>query len=281
MLRKDSYFYGQLLKNLCLIVCLTGVFTLLIAQEWKYRHPRLIKRISDDDFTPPTHFSWDPESLYTAAVAYSKAGNVSQALDYAMESVKFEVPMERYLAGPREFLEPLTQSQGFKDWVAPSNIQLLHGPMLGLVSDNSAGVWVRTVDEVTLQLLVVEQGGVDTLKSPVVTTAAGDDYTAITEVTGLTYDKEYDYFVSIDGKIDEGIRSFHTYPRPNQRSQFSIGFSGGAAFAPHNGSNGDLTNSLERMWDVVAGHDDLLAFFLLGDNVYIDHPQEPDVQDYC
>lgn len=49
--------------------------------------------------------------------------------------------------------------------------------------------------------------------------------------------------------------------------RFSIAFGGGAGYVPEN----------ERMWDTIAAIDPR-ALLLLGDNVYIDDPQTPEVQ---
>jgi len=53
--------------------------------------------------------------------------------------------------------------------------------------------------------------------------------------------------------------SFQTYPVKGQKSNFEVGFGGGARYVPEN----------EKMWDVIASYSPI-AFLFLGDNVYID-----------
>ena len=99
-------------------------------------------------------------------------------------------------------------------------------------------------------------------------TAAGlkQDFTAIVAVDGLQPDTSYRYDVLIDGQsvLEQPHPTFRTYPRRGQAVQIKIGFGGGAGYTPQH----------ERIWDTIARRE-LSAFFLLGDNVYIDLPEMP------
>jgi alkaline phosphatase D len=91
------------------------------------------------------------------------------------------------------------------------------------------------------------------------------DYTGVVKVTGLEPSRDYQYDVLIDGKSAlAGSRPrFRTFPRPGMPARFQIAFGGCAAYVPEN----------ERMWDTIASRLPM-AMLMLGDNVYIDLPQE-------
>jgi alkaline phosphatase D len=138
--------------------------------------------------------------------------------------------------------------------------------MLGAVTDSSARVWVRTAGEsqVTVRVFDTKTGGSE------LATASADsskraDYTAVVPVAGLEPDRTYYYEVLIDGETQQaGPRySFRTFPKAGAPANFRIAFGGCAGYAPQN----------ERMWDTIESFHPL-AMLLLGDNVYIDLPQE-------
>ena len=68
----------------------------------------------------------DLESLYVLAVASAQKGNVNQANEYAIKAIDGDLPIERFLAGPRELLKPLTDSEPFSKLAQKHNIQLQH-----------------------------------------------------------------------------------------------------------------------------------------------------------
>ncbi|MBN2090045.1 alkaline phosphatase D family protein, partial [candidate division KSB1 bacterium] len=64
--------------------------------------------------------------------------------------------------------------------------------------------------------------------------------------------------------------TFRTMPEKGKSAGFKIGFGGGAAYTPPN----------EKMWNTIK-EQALSGFLFLGDNVYIDHPELPEVQQFC
>jgi alkaline phosphatase D len=189
---------------------------------------------------------------------------VNNALD---EGLQFS----RFLAGPRDLLKPLTDSAEFKALAQKHNVELLHGPMLGFVTDTSAKFWVRTANEVPVQVLIRTSGNSkSTISSAIAKTNKAKDFTAVIAVRGLKPDTRYYYKLLVDGSIQPRQWAFRTFPASGAQSQFWIGFGGGAGFTPQH----------ERMWDTITSHN-LLAFLLLGDNVYIDNPTRQAVQQYC
>ncbi|MGC9328263.1 MAG: alkaline phosphatase D family protein [Candidatus Hinthialibacter sp.] len=213
----------------------------------------------------------DLESMFVLAAAYAQKNDLDRAYDYVRRSVEAGLPIARYLAGPRDLLAPLYQSEAFQQAVREADVQLLHGPLLGAVTDHSARFWVRTAREVPFQVVVSETEAMDDpVKSRTVRTLESKDFTAIAEVEGLKPDARYFYEIYIDEQKEPERWSFRTFPEKGASRRFEIGFGGGAGYTPQ----------YERMWNTIRSHHPL-AFLLLGDNVYIDNPTRPAVQQYC
>ncbi len=235
----------------------------------------------------------DLESMYGLAVAYAQKQDIDKAIVYVEQALDEGLPFSRFIAGPRDLLKPLTDSTEFKALAKKHSVELLHGPLLGCVTDTSAKLWVRTSNEALVQVFVStsEKMHLD-IKSVIARTAktsvaffVGDgvavkcviaktnrakDFTAVVAVRGLKPDTRYYYKLLVDGSVEPRLWSFRTFPVSGTKSRFWIGFGGGAGFTPQ----------YERMWDTIATHN-LPAFLLLGDNVYIDNPTRQAVQQYC
>ncbi|MEM7233938.1 MAG: alkaline phosphatase D family protein, partial [Planctomycetota bacterium] len=108
--------------------------------------------------------------------------------------------------------------------------------------------------------------------SPVVSTSAAADFTAVVEVTGLEPSTRYFYRVQVRGKQvgSTPADSFLTFPKSGTNAAFTILFGGGSGYVPKH----------EHMWNTMAKHDSI-AFLALGDNVYVDRPQLSETQRYC
>ncbi len=213
----------------------------------------------------------DPEVFYCLAVAHAQKNDIASSLAYAKRAVDAGLPVERFGAGPRRLLAPLTESTGFRELAKTSAQELIHGPTLGTVTDSGARFWVRTAQEVAVKVLVYDSSGQD---APIITAEAhtrrGRDYTAVLTVGGLKPSTRYDYQLMVDGKAVPGRWPFRTFPPAGGAARFQVGFGGGAGYTPKH----------ERMWNTIASHK-LRAFLFLGDNVYIDRPKQPAVQRYC
>jgi alkaline phosphatase D len=217
----------------------------------------------------------DLESMYGLTVAYAQKKDINQAVAFSKSAVDAGLPFGRFLAGPRDLLAPLTDSAEFeqfaKEHSAAHVAELLHGPMLGSVTDNSAKFWVRTANEVPVQVVICEMEDRDyVIKSPIVRTDKDKDFTAVITVQGLKPDTHYWYSLMVDNVSWSTGWTFRTFPSPGTKAKFQIGFGGGAGYTPQH----------ERMWNTIADHNPL-AFLFLGDNVYIDNPTRPAVQQYC
>jgi alkaline phosphatase D len=208
----------------------------------------------------------DVEALFVLTCAWSKLGEPGNALEAARKAVAAGLPVERFLAGPVELLGPLTGRAEFRELLGSRVPGLVHGPMLGVVTHRSARVWLRTANE--QEAIVRVYDGPDS-PTPVATAAAktraASDRTAVLEVAGLQPDAEYYYDLTVDGVANGNERAtFRTAPPPGQRGTYRVAFGGCSGYTPH----------FERMWRTILAKRPQ-AMLTLGDNVYIDMPEEP------
>ncbi len=250
--------------------------------QYKHKHRNPFSSIVDGDCDGAIkifedYFSEqpnDPETLFCLAVAQSAKGKIDKALNSAKQAVSLGLPIQRFLAGPRDMLKPLVESSGFKDYLKqfpPIQLQLVHGPMLGCVTGSSAKFWVRTINDIPAQVLVRDPNNMDSaIYSDIVKTDKDRDYTAVLTVNGLKPDTRYYYELILNGAPSSIRRTFKTFPVNAKPAKFQIVFGGGAGYTPQH----------ERVWNTIASHKPD-ALLLLGDNVYIDHPKQTEVQQYC
>jgi alkaline phosphatase D len=262
----------------CVALFLT-VFAIHAAQPYKKQNRDAISQIVDGEYDSAIeHFEsyldkhpGDLESLYGLAVAYAQKADTARAMEYVKQALDAGLPFSRFLAGPRELLKPLTDRSDFQELAREHAVELLHGPMLGCVTDRRAKFWVRTTHEVPVEVRVRVAGAREFGSARAVgRTSSHTDFTAVLAVDSLRPDTLYDYELRAEGpgKPQEG--RFRTFPASGQPAKFQVGFGGGAGYNPEH----------ERMWNTIAARKPL-AFLLLGDNVYIDHPTRPAVQQYC
>jgi alkaline phosphatase D len=217
--------------------------------------------------------SEDLEAYFNLVIALTQQNKIDEAVQTVKKAVDMGLPLGRILAGPRDLLKRLVESGAFKEYAAPFNLEIIHGPMLGRVTDHGASFWVRTADVVTIQVRLSKYKSMtNVINSDVVKSDDRKDYTAIVTVDNLEPSTQYFYEVLINGKIPDQtvIYSFDTFPRVNVSTTFKIVFGGCAGYTPWH----------ERIWNVIKDHDPL-AFLWMGDNVYINTPLQPDDIRYC
>jgi alkaline phosphatase D len=213
----------------------------------------------------------DAEAFYVLSAAYTAMAQYDSAMHYLHRSVMAGMPPERFIAGPKDFFHPLHNTRKYKRWLRKQKISLVHGPMLGTVSDTSAIFWARTAKESSLKFILSEDFTFENIiQSPEVFTSNDRELAEQVQVNGLKNNKEYYYKVVVDGEILPDVHSFITQPRQYSESEISIAFGGGAAYIPWH----------TEMWNTLAQHN-LNGLLLLGDNVYIDYPEHPSIQEYC
>ncbi len=214
----------------------------------------------------------DPETMYVQAMTASLRGRPDESLDAARRAVAAGLPVERFVAGPRDAFRSLAAHPAFRQWSVAEASPLIHGPLLGCVTERSAAFWVRTAGEANVRVTVSSVGNrtQDPLDNQSQTTAA-TDYSAVLRVAGLKPQTEYVYQVFVDGRpMLDPQPQFTTSSPPGQAACFSIAFGGGAGYVPEH----------ERMWNTIAQRSPH-ALLMLGDNVYIDDPTRALTQHYC
>jgi tetratricopeptide (TPR) repeat protein len=161
-----------LLSLICLLILFFFVPATCAQEQYKLISRDAISQIVDGRYDAAIkHFEdylskhpKDLESMYGLAVAYSQKNNITTALAYVNKALNEGLHFSRFLAGPRDLLKPLTDSAEFKALAQKHNVELLHGPMLGCVTDTSVKFWVRTANEVPVQILI---GTSRTARSPI------------------------------------------------------------------------------------------------------------------
>jgi len=213
-------------------------------------------------------FPKDEEYRYLMSVALAAKGQSDKAVAQAKLAIESGLPRGRYLARLEGLHAPLVGAKTFAPLVAGAS-RLVHGPMVGTVTHNSARIWVRTSQPMAVTVEIAPAG-----KSTTARTAKASDHTAVIDVTGLKPDTEYTYAVTGEGITDFApgkVRpTFRTFPQAGAKAKFTIAFGGGAGYTPWK----------EHMWTTIAKRTPL-ALLMLGDNVYIDCPEVPAAQQYC
>jgi alkaline phosphatase D len=215
----------------------------------------------------------DLEALFGLTAAHAGLGELDKAMASAKKAVGAGLPLGRFIAGPRHWLKPLTDSQPFRQFAKQAGSLLVHGPMPGCVTDRSAKFWVRTASVAQVEVLVSRtQGAGSPIRSTPAWTSRKSDFTTVVEVDGLDRNTIYRYDILVNGQpmLAPKFPAFRTFPAPLSKARFQVAFGGGAGYVPAH----------ERMWTTIASFTPL-AFLFLGDNVYHDTPTIPAIQRYC
>lgn len=212
----------------------------------------------------------DAELQFLLALAHAHHDELPVAEAAMSRAVELGLPPQRFLAGPRELLEPLRASEAWSDLQRRFADTIVHGPMLGAVTDRSARVWVRTSGEAEVQVSVGTSPDAIRAIGESVRSSEANDFTAVALVDGLQPASRYHYRLTINGKELTPTYTFRTFPNAGEPCQFTVAFGGGAGYVPNH----------ERMWGTIDSFEpDVLL--LLGDNVYSDDPESPAMQRYC
>ena len=213
----------------------------------------------------------DPaEKAFVSTLCLLKEGKTRAAFEMAQKAVELGLPFERFLTEPREWLAPLRKLSAFKKWKSQRQPSLLiHGPMIGQVTDNSASFWFRTDGVCEIGVEITGHSG----REKMVTTE-NNGFVGVIEVDGLLPGTYFAYEVFVNGNkfVDENREfGFRTFPQVDEGARFSIAFGGCSGFVPE----------YESVWERIADHDPR-AMLMLGDNVYIDDPEDVKwTGDYC
>ena len=226
-------------------------------------HPRRAIELAEARLNQHQGESGYGEPWFIKAIALAQLNRIDAAEEAMLMAIVDGMPFDRFLAGPRELLEPLSATETFTAHAARPKNAIVHGPMLGAVTDTSARVWIRTAVETRFQVQATTDGERHTASGA---TAAGRDYTGTATLQGLSPSTTYSYQVLVETNTPPNPPSYtlRTFPRAGASGTFVVAFGGCAGYTPWN----------ERIWDTIAAHAPH-AFLTLGDNVYIDLPGQP------
>jgi len=250
-------------------------------REWQYKRflKDLMARLHDGEIDEALaciqafsdEYPTDPEFLYGLTVAHCLKGNPDTAAIYAQRATDYGLPFSRFLAGPRSFLAPLYAHPSFIELASRNGSPLIHGPMVGSVTDTEARFWVRTREESDVFIILSETNSADQEhKSSTVTTKASADFTGVTSISGLKPSTSYSYKLVIDTLESEETFTFSTFPPQGSSAKFEIGFGGCSGYTPWH----------EHIWRTIANYNFPL-FLQTGDNVYIDDPERMTINEFC
>ena len=153
-------------------------------------------------------------------------------------AVELGLVFEPFLAEPRDWLQSAVRTFGFKKWkkeVAPS--VLIHGPMIGQVTDTSASFWFRTDGpcEIGVEISGIPEERLCVLMKEMPLLALSKWM--------VCFSIYFSYQVFIDGReFIDGSREFgfRTFPQVNEGSEFTIAFGGCSGFVPGTNRSGNL-----------------------------------------
>ncbi len=248
-----------------------------IKQYKKNNRDRITDMRNDKDAAVITYFeeflrihAHDLEAYYGLTLAYARIGEIDKAMENLNLAVQHGLSFGRFLAGPRPITKALTESRAFQGYAKEHGKELIHGPMLGSLSDQRVHFWLRTWHEIPVRILISENRTMDHATSITANSNKERDYTAVLKTSALKADTEYYYQLFLDGIKEDQTYQFKTMPAAGKSAKFEIAFAGGAGYTP----------MYERMWTTVDSYN-FRALFLLGDNVYIDTPEVRETQQYC
>lgn len=247
--------------------------------KYKRVHQHLFEIILDGDAPGAVagleklieEYPQDTESHYMLTVAYASLDRIDEAAAAMQRAIELGMSPARFVGGTRTGLEPLRKHEAFRKLAESYRHKPVHGPMLGCVTGRSAKVWVRTMDEADVRIMAgTSKELADPIRSRVVRSTRDADFTAEVLVDGLKPLTEYHYAVLVDGQRgDDRVFTFRTTAKKGASTKFRIAFGGGAGYIPPH----------ERVWDTIKSFDPN-ALLMLGDNVYIDRPESPEMQHY-
>lgn len=218
----------------------------------------------------------DAESHYMLAVAHAKNGDKTAALESMRAAIQAGLPASRFATGTKTGLESLREEPEFKKLMGPLDHSVAHGPMLGCVSDSSIKIWVRTAGIRQVTVIATEVGNpAVTHNSQTATSRDDTDHTAIVTLDHLEPNTTYTYRVGVSA-MDGSQTLWHTGNRfttiapKGTPIKFRLAFGGGAGYVPQH----------EYMWNTIRSEKPNVLM-LLGDNVYSDAPEMPEMQHYC
>lgn len=162
-------------------------------------------------------------------------------------------------------LENIAQDPTYLALLKKHKLTLLGGPALGQLSPTSVSIWFRTAQPAEVKVVLADGKTFGPIKTTFAT-----DLTGTIALTDLKQNSSYPYQLLIDGKPasprPENL-TFRTAPQSGAGEKFTVAFGACSRYVP----------AAEPIWEVVAAQNPI-AYLTLGDNVYIDLPEDQQKQ---
>jgi alkaline phosphatase D len=274
-----SFFFC--IGSILALACHAADMPKLADQQYKRIHRNcaeaLVKGYTDEviDFLEKMHAEKpeDADTPFMLGMAFAHKGEPEKAITMLRKSVTMGLPIERVQADANNLLAPLAEIPAFQAWLEEAGKAVIHGPMIGQLTDKSALIWLRgkTGTALAAEVSTSEDFSSSRITPPVYAFAENDNVVRI-PLASLKPATLYHYRVLAGGEPVNHVlpAAFTTLPEEGKPAVFRIGFGGGAGYVPQH----------EYVWDTVGSFDPC-AFFFLGDNVYIDLPELPRLQRFC
>ena len=208
----------------------------------------------------------DQESWFNLIIALGQLGRTDEMITAMHQALEAGLPFERLIAGPRDLLAPLYSTVEYTRIRNALDVRLVHGPMLGGLTDSSILIWVRTARPAEVAVEAVPLSGIGDVAHVGFQTTESADYTGVGRLQDLLGDTTYRYRIRVDGTLVSfpGDATFRTTSAPGQPGRYVAAFGGGAGYSPE----------FEPVWDTILDRRPQVLL-LLGDNVYLDVPETP------
>lgn len=212
-----------------------------------------------------------PETKFVGMLSLLAEDKVDAAIKLAEEALEHGLPADRFFAGPQNLTKKLRAHEDFSNLPGVSDVgAIVHGPMIGDVTDTSAKVWVRTKGEDRL-CLGLKRGDSSDRRTKYLFFNEENNFTGVFTIRELEPETEYTTYFARDGvEVTAHSATIKTRPAKGTASKFKVAFGGGAGFVPE----------WEYMWDTIRSFSPD-AMLMLGDNVYIDQPEHLPTHHYC
>ena len=139
----------------------------------------------------------DPaEKAFISTLCLVKEGRTQAAFIMAQKAVGLGLPFERFLTEPRKWQVPLRELNEFQNWkdkIQPS--LLIHGPMVGQVTDSSASFWFRTDGACEIAVEITGHSGLEKIR-----TSEEEGFVGVVHLDGLLPNTYFAYRIFINGE---------------------------------------------------------------------------------
>ena len=142
-------------------------------------------------------FPADPEGYWAYSLIYAVRKDVKQSFDYMQKALESGLPLSRFTAGLSPLFDPLTHSSIFQVFIKDKEHLLVHGPVLGNITEQSVSIWIRTYNPQKISIIATNlENENKKYTSEMVTTHQDKENTAVVNLSGLEAGTKYSYEIA-------------------------------------------------------------------------------------